>query len=342
MASRHRRAMMLGLLGGKNFYWSGQEDYKTAKLAVGTTPLNLVFIGDSITYGVDASDVLTKAFVPILQTELISSHGNGGVFYPAFRTDYFTYSAGWSELGWGIGSAMRSSSTNGDTITFTAYGDSIDIYTIDASGNPNFTVTVDSEDPVTVTVPQSLGENKHTVALGAVGSHTVVITIAGQTYFDGVSVNIGTSGMRVSNFGKSGANVSTYYGNMFSLMWTPVLEPSLSVIGLTTNDYGSQTALATYQSTLETIVDACKLQGSVLLVAGPRQQNQSVGAITQPQYEAVMQSVALAKGCGYLHIPTHWGTWIQANANGFMADSIHPTDAGHADYARILRRYLNI
>ena len=61
----NKRKKALLAFGGTKFNWSGQDAYKAAKETVGTTPLNMIFIGDSITYGTDASNIYTTAFVPI-------------------------------------------------------------------------------------------------------------------------------------------------------------------------------------------------------------------------------------------------------------------------------------
>lgn len=339
-----KSAKQILLISGK-YRWHGEEAYRAAISARATSPVNVAFIGNSITYGVDATDLEADSFASILRTELQSKYGNGGRgLVPSYFTGFYTYSEGWADstLG-GITSKMKGSDAIDRTITFSAYADNIDVYTVTGTSSKPFPflISIDGGDFVQMADPgiDSTKSWKSNHSLGTLETHTIILKTTKSAFFDGVSFNVGSSNVRVSNVARSGIIVGTYLSGTYSKTWESQLDADLSIIQLTTNDYGAQTELATYEANLNELVDLCKATGSVILVVSPLQ-GVAEKTIKESEYSSIVKSIATAKGCGFISIPDQWGSYAQANAAGYMSDLLHPTDAGHAHIATILRKYI--
>ncbi len=109
-------------------------------------------------------------------------------------------------------------------------------------------------------------------------------------------------------------------------------QPNLTVIMLGINDAISSVSGATFEANLTTIVTKAQLYGDVLLVScfpssDPTEAAREVGYITN------MRNVSTAKICGFYDANALFVNYATANANGYMADTLHPNGAGYNFFA---------
>lgn len=296
--------------------------------------------GSSIGVGYAADNRETEGYFQILEAFLENKYGNAGGLVPVASTGW-TVGAGWAGTG---GFSPYSYLFTGDagaagTLSKTISGKSFDIEYYTYSDTNVFTVQIDSEDPVTIgaTGTGTLTFAKDTVVASADGSHTITITpgAGGKARIWAVNATLDTDGVQVNNASRNGTGVSQYYGNSEINALTTV-QPKLTIIALTTNDYNSQTSLATYKSQLEIIIDKALLYGSCLCISEPEQLDQSK-AIKQSEYNDQMLASSLDKGAAYISITDKWGGY---DANLMDGDGVHPNTTGHADMANALELFL--
>jgi lysophospholipase L1-like esterase len=320
--------------GGSLCSNSNLASWKTALSTASSAIVDVAFVGDSITYGNLASTLDTKGYVGLLRTSLQAKYGGAGRgLIPAWRTDLITYAGSWGPSStWGIASSIHHTTATGDTATITAHGTTLDLYYISLG---NATITIDAAAPVAVGASFGFGEGKRTFSLGASGDHTVIVTTTGEFFLDAFRVTDGTKGVQIHSMGLSGAVVNSWDNNSTSLWWWDVLQPKLTVIALTINDYGLQTALAAYSPKLVEMIVKAKAYGAVIVMATNNSSNTAL-TITELQYHAAAKAAADANGAMFLDIASLWGPWTLANQAGYMGDALHPSDAGHAAIAAIL------
>jgi len=164
------------------------------------------------------------------------------------------------------------------------------------------------------------------------------------------------AGVVVHCVGKSGSTAADHAGSIlsagdqaamfaagFDFPNVSALPPvALRIIGLGTNEFSNQTYdPATYKTHLTTLVTKAVAKGEcVLLVAGSRYSDNT--GKTWPEEDYYAQAKALAQATdkvAYIDLADSWGTATQMNTKGFRniaVQGIHPTLAGHGDYARMI------
>jgi hypothetical protein len=313
--------------------------WRAARDASGSSIANVLFIGDSITYGINIANAQLNGFVGLIRTELQTAYGDTGIgLVPVFNTNQDIHwvtggTSAWERTGYGIMRGGRKGNGADETLTFTASCDAFDVQYIKDSSFAIFTYTLDGGVPKNTGGAGTFGQSITHIDCGSLGEHTLVITspASGDCIIDGVYATKGTTGVRVHNAGRDGGTVLWATTQGANLGYVDLIQPKLSVIGLTVNDYNSQTELSTYHTALNTIVAKCKTYGSVVVVAG-NPYNISK-AIPQTTYNAEAQNVASANGAAFLNMYARWGSYAAAAAAGYMsADPVHPTLAGQADY----------
>ena len=177
------------------------------------------------------------------------------------------------------------------------------------------------------------------IPCGSTGVHTLLITSPAATtyaFINGVEAMTGAAGgVKVSRIGYNGGKTTEAVAGGAaadgSLACFAHTAPDLTIIALGTNDYGGQTAVATFQANLTSLVTNALTTGSCLLVAEPSQS--SALTIPQSDYVAAIKAVGAANGVPVLDLTDRWGTYTQANAAGFMQDGTHPNATGSYDLA---------
>lgn len=120
---------------------------------------------------------------------------------------------------------------------------------------------------------------------------------------------------------------------------------SLLVIALGANDWNRQvsslitpTVFKTHITTM--VTNAVALGASVLLVAGPRWEDDSKTYLQQEYADALREVAEAETHCAFIDLRHTWGGFAEADAKGYMYDSPHPNSVGHNDYGRILASIL--
>lgn len=172
------------------------------------------------------------------------------------------------------------------------------------------------------------------------GTHSITITApaSGKVYMIGISANVGSSGARVHNVGKSGEVIAGIAYN-YRKDFIDVVQAQLTVVAMVANDFSAQTDLATYRSRVEAVILKAINYGSVLLV-GANESSLAGKVVPQKSYHAQLISLADQYNCAYVDMFDRWKNYTTANGLGLMYDTIHPNTKGHADQAKGILRHL--
>lgn len=224
--------------------WRAARDSGTARL---------VCVGDSITQGFYASNIVTKSWPGLVRTALQSQYGDGGdgfmgiVNSGVFMTGDPTAVSFWTAAGclatstgtWtldansliGPGIMTVDTDISGTSMTFPVRGSVIKIFTATGGTRANYTYSVDGGSPVTVTDAGGGGALavQVTVVSGLTsGSHTVKVSWAGTASGTGQKLTLcgvaaeNPTGIKVDNLARSGsrsAGFSVYDPARASATW---------------------------------------------------------------------------------------------------------------------------
>ncbi len=304
------------------------------------------FYGDSITVGQAATDPATQGFAGLLKTYFEETYGTPHTLYRMNDPAWLLAGGTWTDHDYTFMGKGKYSS-GGATATLTATADRFDLYWVNGASSNAFSVVIDGGAPTQHgNKVGTLVNEMHSFDLGTpAAEHEIIITCPAGTdraYLGGIDARSGAGGgVSVLNFGTSGVNCpSTLIPTITGLN---VLDgAALVVIEYTTNDYGNQTALATYQTRLGLqVVEAVKYASTVCLAVNWRATRL---AIPQRSYDNVMKNLAITNGAGFISMRQRWGDYLAADAKGFTpnTDNIrHPNTAGHADYYAALRQFIS-
>ena len=351
----------LGVNGLSNVTATNLSKWRAARSLVANGVRNSIvnLVGDSTTAGYgttgntsNATDAMPGQLAPLINVNAsISSwigacKQSGGACSTTPMTDsrrsVGNFISGDGMMG---GYAYLSNTVTGPlTYTPTNQVDTFVVYWINlAAAVMNVTIDGTSAGSITETTAFTLG---HTTFTATLGNHTigflpnaaiyanVALTIAYNSTLKEVTLlNSGNGGTAVSAWDTAAGPYS--YGQM-----EPALAPDLTIIELTTNDINAGTAIATYETSLQHIVNyAISSGGSVVLSTGVPD-----GSFTPTQqipYINAVQQVAIANGLPFLNLYQTWQTWAIANAKGWMFDAFHPTSLGYGAQAATLAKLLN-
>lgn len=159
-----------------------------------------------------------------------------------------------------------------------------------------------------------------------------------------------TKRVYVGNGGRPGALASTYVadGDPTDPDTTiPLLAPDLSIISFGINDAftgGVSKTTAEFGAAMATVAGYCKQSGDVILmppVLSSLPPGRNIAYTTnEPLYRTVDYVLAGLLGYGVIDWQTRLGPHAAASAAGFMADTVHPNEAGYGDIAAVIYRAL--
>ena len=254
------------------------------------------------------------------------------------------------------GNVYQSSSTAGDTMTFTSdvAGTCVDVHYANASGQ--FTVSIDGGSPVTVTPTGALTYGTYTVTGLSNATHTVMLTNLTSTFIAIGGFDVyQTSGLRFHNLGVQwgiGALewlAATNYGGLQSVSVGYMPKPNLVILALGANDIKSGSTVAQVASYLMTIHNSF-LSSDMLLIlepAGLPNPNSpfgpapvSVFGIWQ-SFQITARQLALALDVPLIDLVNRWGSSTQmAAANLVGVDFVHPNEAAAVDLGTYLTQVI--
>lgn len=323
-----------------------------------TARSRIVCIGDSTTagYGAGSGGGMTgarpKAF-PAYLAAALSGFGIGAHINTLFGTAalasaaaYALYDtrvsigAGWTLAGLGsAGGDMWLNTTTTNSYAWTP-PDSVDTFVIhypQGSGLGTFTIDIDGGSATTINANGA--DVLLTQAITAApGAHTLnVKRVSGSCYWWGIEaytaatkniglVNLGCNGLVAANF-----TSDTWIGDVVG-SWQS-LAPSLSIITVGINDWGSGTNVAAFKVSVQTLIDTALEVGSCLLVI-PYPSGTGLASIaTQLTYIDALYELADTNAVPTIDLTDRFTT--NADATAFdSGDGVHPGLLGYADIAQ--------
>lgn len=211
-----------------------------------------------------------------------------------------------------------------------------------ASGT--FTVNVDGGAALATVASASATESLSYVDVTCpYGYHTINITgpTGGPAYIEAVEWGVSTeSELLIRPFGKYGKRVADF--NEASKPWSAknsmaAKSCNLGIICLVINDSNNATPLATYGSTLQSIVQQQLTVGdAVIMLSAPNGTTAGLNG-TYKTYADRAREVAATLGVPVFDVGARWGEYNEANVLGLWADINHPSAAtGYPDIAEFV------
>ena len=320
---------------------------------------NIAFIGDSVTAGYTPVTQGLPSYADEVRAALQATRGarRGEGIVPTFplQTARYTLTGTWTMVAYGpFGGAStfggpggaRKSSVAGSTASVIIYGDAFDIYYVTDATTAAFTVTIDSDSPVSVGGTSGsavFAKATVTPTSGLSGKHTVTVTspAAGAVIFWGISARAFGSGALVHKLGISGTvSADVLLGSLSS--WLTSLGVDLTVYAWEINDYAARLPISTFTAQLTTMINAATTAGSAFALIATNAIGDVAGTPAQSLYAAALSSLVTSLGgVFFVDIFNRWGPYTTSFANGLTAaDATHPTVAGHADMALVLNTAL--
>lgn len=330
-------------------------------------PAQIVVIGDSISEGSGASDILHR-WVTQLQAALRSATASSGAefpFIPAFPasgTNWPIARAGsvLANASWGLGwrTAVLQDATASLTVTFT--GTRCKVMYVKTGSTGAMSLVIDSGTPVVVNTNSSAGGGSNAAVWdsGALspGSHTLTITrdassSAGQhPYIQGVLTYNGdeAAGVRVLDASHSGySSVSATASTRAQMAATALAAAggaSLAVIAYGTNDVPGPTLPATFRANIEALIASLRttagFTGSIILLG--MYKGSVLDDTVFAGFGAQMAAIAATDpDVTYLDLRTLMPDvptpYSDPAGLGLFADDFHPGSPGHGWIASVVQ-----
>ena len=253
------------------------------------------------------------------------------------------------------GGSSFQSSNNTDAITYLPEINvrTFVIWALTNSPLGTLSITIDGGAPTTgpATFNTGIAESLTpiTVKAAAAGSHTLsLIASAGVCNIGGIQAYDDTKGgIDIMNMGW-GASASSDWNNS-AYPWSPLpgigaYAPDLTIIGLGINDNWKGTTPAAFTANIQALITEAKLSGDVILEAPHGIQVGFGGGLTtlatQATISAIYKSLAASNNLPCIDWPARYGSWVTANAAGWMYDGAHGLAPMYEDKAALLARVL--
>lgn len=345
----------------------GLADARAALAAAGSTAVNVVIHGDSITAGADGSTVNTNGYAYQIERELKRRFGKGNSESIWLYNNLDGTNGRWQRVvdgpdAWnpsgsilnfgGIrGYAWTDTGTSANLRVQNLYGTGIEIYYV---RNPNTTAQwsykVDSGSSVNVS--QSATASLATAVVERVqitglslANHQIDIfgPASGKVSITGVSATMGTTGVRFHNWSQSAYTTNQWLGQPGGepddnrALGFAAVQPKLLILALGVNDAGGTPNLATYTANLQKAITA-QTYGSVLLLWTSPTPSGASEAARQQYVDAMLGLVhANPTKVAFINGKDFFGGLIATmSARGYTSDSLHPNGAGHRALAQLV------
>jgi lysophospholipase L1-like esterase len=336
-----------------------------ARVRAGTGRLNIACLGDSTTAGTGANTgtsgqagAYPYAYPALLKSILNSrlataidgavfGQSNGGVVgYGTFDTRV-TLGAGWGTSIAAIGSLWyNNSTTNAFAFTPTEQVDTAIVWYVRNGTGATFTIDVDGGAALaTVNANGASGFLGQTVTFTK-GAHTINVKRNGtgtDLYLGGIIAYDSTApSISVWNWGYHGTTSTTW--NSTTNAWSPAnavaaIAPDVVIYGLGINDMGV-TDVTTFKTNVQAIITKALIAGDcIIAIPNPV----STGAHAQSDQDAIRQALldlACTNDLPVIDRYTELESYTQANANGWMYDTLHPNKLGYAAVASLTAKAL--
>ena len=314
-----------------------------------TNVINVLLVGESTTEGLFASNIEGTSYTAILRRRLQNVFGDGGLgLIPLYR-ELPPFTSIWDTQGnWQQGVNDKYGpfeftyfATGSQSYTeISIYGDNVDVFLVlgpTGTNGPTGAYWQVDNGPANYfnSHAPTLMQSTLNISLGAPGWHTLRLTApsAAAKFFGlwGASANLGQRGVRVHNAGKNGERVGKT-ATPFARQFIGRLNPRLTVIAFSSNDYAMQTDTNEFRNSILALIQEAQQTGSALLLGANPRRADIPTPIPQSAYHAILKDLAFAQNCAFIDMNERWGgDPTNARALGFSLDFVHPTDLGYAD-----------
>jgi lysophospholipase L1-like esterase len=209
-------------------------------------------------------------------------------------------------------------------------------YPIGDSGNTG-NILADTTSIGTINLYNSNNVFNKSTFTTTLGTHPFVTSMVGDGQYDLEGIILYDSSnpeITVLNAGWSGAKSTDVAGGTSPWATTKdgiaVYDPDLVVIDLGINDWVQGTSESDYKTAMQAIIDAAKNAGSDVLLVVPVPSN---GYPSQTNFQDYIHDLATSNDVPVIDFMDLWGSWSQANTNGWMSDSLHPNATGYEQKA---------
>lgn len=355
--------------------------WRAKLLTAGSTPARIAVMGDSISAGYFASNIVTKGYIGLIATSLQTTYGDGGSGFFGVRnssvhlsslnstygTQFVQLTGTWSSSGVGDGPGMTGiqSTSNGATATYTVRGTKVGIWYLRQSGAGDFTVAIDGGSPVTVSTAGATGAAKYEVTGLSAGTHTIVVTKSGTTRADLHGFfGENTTGVVVNNFSAYGgvsanATGTAGFSNPATYGGGSGYPADLVIWAFGANDanagaVAADTYIANVRKYLDLVRDYSGATGAVDIMFVMPHLGQFDTSQRGDAYCARLRGMADHFGAAFVNFNavyrnswsyfnslSGWGVASGATPGATGTDSVHPSDTGFQLYANALTPILS-
>lgn len=331
-------AMKAGMRNAKIVCWGDSTTKGTGALGSGS-PTN----ARSHSYPFKLAGLLGAAGIA---SKASSVHGMNGettsTLYAAYNPEAsFDTPADWTQVAqtWG-GLAFRTN-INSSKMHWTPTGqvDTFEIYVAKLATGGTMNVSFDSSGTPTETfgtggTPSDLIKKTYSVALG---THTIDFHKSGGSeciVMHCIAYNSAVKNVLILNGGQGGATAAQMSQSTVGyshIQTVTAFAPDLCIINCGLNDFAG-TSQASFEASLNLMVDTAQLSGDALLVFP-----NSRGNGNEPSFVTYFQNVAAAQNVPFINIQNVLGSLAVANAAGDMSgDSLHPSEQGYTKIAQFI------
>lgn len=334
------------------------------KASTRTGFLRVLFVGNSITAGALCTEGIHVNSIPArLQNILASSgltDGSTGWSYPAHSIPVpnpedprWSFSGGFAQYtATGSGKSMFVTATTANAIAkFVSdkTGSVVSFWYATKSGA--FTYSIDGATPVAVAAGNLAATTWSQVVVSGLkdSTHTLEIKTTSPTVTWIGPAWVGKAfGVAVDNAGNAGAQQSSWNPDIAqwfeNINLAKIITPDANLVLIEScliNDAGANVSAATHQANLAKTIAAFPNADRIVWIP-PTPNPAVVTAAKFQELRLAAYSAANAAGVPVLDISTRWGLYPEANAAGYMADSVHPSSAGNDDIARAFANMMGV
>jgi lysophospholipase L1-like esterase len=253
---------------------------------------------------------------------------------------------------WALGSTKTAGGnafapTAAGSMTFTPTGNvtKFDIYWRDAAVGRNFSWAIDGGAATTISSSGATQIVKTTVSAGTLGAHSITLAwVAGTPTvmaIDGYDDTAGRNEIAIQNWGICGATTTSLLDNSDTVTGRLAMynfyQPDLTILCPIINNWRTSISQATTYTELTALVTQAQLTGSAAIITPPYDSGVAGLTAQQDQYAAIAATVASEKNAHLVDYRSTLGSYALANSAGFYSDSIHLTQAGYSDVARLVK-----
>lgn len=231
------------------------------------------------------------------------------------------------------GLLLGTASAAAGTLTFTpgVSTDTCDVYYYDQTAV--FEINIDGEAALATVTGGGTNTCKKQTVTYAAGVHAInVVWVSGGINIGGFDAyTAATKQIHLLNCGQGSAKASTLASNSPNFApgrWYAFIAPSLSIISLGINDWINSTAVATYSSSLQTIITNCLTSGDVILMTPFPSATSQAALATQATYVDAMRTLAYTNNIPFIDENANLGSKVAMTGNGYGSDENHPNYAG--------------